>query len=195
MKKILLVLLLGVILTVSGVFADHPGGWGIGLMGNGGWGYGRGTLGGGAITLKAPMLPIYWGISGDFGYGYMGIGLSGDYYLIDNNLADFDVTHLGWYLGLGGYFGFTTYDSGVYYSGSKKYGWSSLSLGARLPIGLSFQIPVSNLGIEFFAALIPNIGIGMYFWDKEFDDYWGSRRDKFGLIGGIGGEAGFRLWF
>jgi len=80
MKKFFLAGVLGLVLTISAAFADHPSGWGIGIMGRGGWGYGHGGLGGTALSLKAPM-PVYWGINLDMGSNYFGLGLTGDYYL------------------------------------------------------------------------------------------------------------------
>ena len=43
MKKILLVLVLFAIITTGTVFADHPKGWGIGVVGS----FGFGSVGGG----------------------------------------------------------------------------------------------------------------------------------------------------
>ena len=188
MKKLILCLLMISLLAI-GAFADHPNGWGVGLMGRGGWGYGSGGLGGGALSLKAPMLPIYWGINVDLGSNYFGLGITGDFYLIDNTLADLGTPTLGWYLGLGGFFGFGTYSV-------SSASWTSLSLGARLPIGLSLQIPVSSISVEIFGALVPNLGFGFWFWDSKYDTYWkDENRGSFGIVGGIGGELGFRIWF
>ena len=184
MKKFILVAILAVALA-AGAFADHPDNWGIGLMGRGGWGYGDGGFGGTSLTLKAPKLPIYWGINLDLWYRYFGIGVSGDYYLIDSNLADFDSAHLGWYLGLGAFAGFGSYGGAGW-----SYNWTRVTLGARLPIGLSFQLPLSSIKLEVFGAAVPNIGVGFYFGDYSYDN-----RSSIGLIGGIGGEGGFRIWF
>ncbi|MCL2479466.1 MAG: hypothetical protein FWF22_08185, partial [Treponema sp.] len=132
MKKLLLVIALAVVFSATAVFADHPSGWGIGVMGRGGWGYGDYGMGGGAsLSLKAPSLPIYWGIDFNAGSHYMGLGVSGDYYLIDNNLVNKTV---GWYLGLGGFAGLS------FWNNYEKYGnYTGLTFGGRLPIGLSFQ--------------------------------------------------------
>ena len=188
MKKIVLVLLLGVIIA-TGVFADHPSGWGIGVVGGGGWGYNRYGVGGLMLSIKAPNVPIFWGISVDFGTDYFGMGFTGDYYLIDSNITDFGGPNLGWYLGVGGFFGFGNYD-GSYAS------WTSMSFGGRLPIGLSLQFPFPTITIELLVALVPNLGLGFWFWDPKYDDYWRSKdREHMGLISGIGGEFGIRFWF
>jgi hypothetical protein len=186
MKKFFFAGVLEFALTISAVFADHPDGWGIGVMGRGGWGYGHGGLGGAALSLKAPF-PVYWGINLDLGSNYFGLGLTGDYYLIDKQLADFGGPSLGWYLGIGGFLGYGTYNSSV-------ASWTSLSLGARVPIGLSFQIPVSSISLEFFGALTPNLGFGFWFWDSKYNDYWKDEAN-IRLVGGIGGELGLRIWF
>jgi hypothetical protein len=57
MKKLFVVCVLGLALGVTGVFAQHPGGLGIGLQG--GWSGG----GSGALSLKIPSFPVYWAIS------------------------------------------------------------------------------------------------------------------------------------
>lgn len=145
MKKLVAVYVLG-LMVAAAVFADHPDGWGIGLMGGGG----GGTLGGGggALSLKVPSVPIYWGI--DFG-GYSGtfwLGLNGDYYFLDNSLTDVLSGNLGWYFGLGGHLGL----SGIY---------SNIAL--RVPVGLSWQLKSISAfnALEVFIELVPNIGFSL----------------------------------
>lgn len=193
MKKLVIAVALVAILATGTVFADHPDGWGIGLMGRGGYGWGASdgsggsSLGGGALSLKAPSLPVYWGINLDLSYRYFGAGVTGDFYLIDDNLIE---QILGWYLGLGGFVGFSTWGAG------SDYSWTSVSLGVRLPIGLSLQIPISSIGLEVFLAVVPNLGIGFWFWDSKYDQHWKDNgRKNIGVVGGIGGELGFRIWF
>jgi hypothetical protein len=198
-KRLLVVFAFTVILATGSAFADHPDGWGIGIMGRGGWGYGHGGLGGAAVSLKAPMLPVYWGINLDIGSNYFGLGLTGDYYLIDKNIANLGVPTFSWYLGAGGFLGFSMYNGGSWrdsYGKNYNVGWTSLSFGARLPIGLSFQMPVSSISLEIFGAFVPNIGLGFWFWESNNDDYWkNENRNHIGLSGGIGGELGIRVWF
>ena len=188
MKKGILIFALIFIISVV-AFADHPDGWGVGIMGRGGYGYGHGGLGGFAVSLKAPMLPIYWGINLDFYRNYFGIGIAGDYYLIDNNITEFGSSTLGWYFGVGGFLGYGSYSP----SGAS---WTSLAIGARAPVGLSFQLPLDSLTLEVFGALVPNLGLGFWFWSSKHDDYWKDEdRGRVGLVGGVGGELGVRLWF
>jgi hypothetical protein len=200
MKRFLAVFTFTVILAIGSVFAEHPNGWGVGILGQGGWSYGQSGLAGAAISLKAPMLPVYWGINLHLGSNYLGLGLTGDYYLIDKKLANLSGPALGWYLGIGGFLGLGIYDGGSWTDNSngKKYtaSWTSLSFGARLPIGLSFQVPVSSISLEIFAALIPNLGLGFWFWDANNNDYWErENRSRIGLSTGVGGELGLRIWF
>ncbi|MCL2833681.1 MAG: DUF3996 domain-containing protein [Treponema sp.] len=178
MKKFLLVVALAAVFSAGAVFADHPSGWGVGLMGRGGWGYGDFGMGGGAsLSLKAPSLPIYWGIDMDLGSHFFGLGVSGDYYFIDNNLVD---KTIGWYLGLGAFAGISFWNN---YGGYNDY--MGLTVGGRLPIGLSFQFPVVLNGLEVFVAAVPKLGGAM----------WLGHRSGGGLFFNVGGELGVRLWF
>jgi len=177
MKKLLLIVSLVLFLAV-GAFADHPSGWGLGIMGRGGWGNGDyGTGGGGALSLKVPSVPIYWGINADFGRHYFGAGVTGDYYFIDDNLVD---KVIGWYLGLGAFAGLYSWSA---YDNNDSY--TAFTVGGRLPIGLSFQFPVVLDGLELFVAAVPNLGAAIKFGGDSGG----------GLFFNIGGELGLRLWF
>ena len=188
MKKLVLALVLTVALSVN-AFAEHPDGWGVGVVGRGGWsgqsgGWGSRGLGGLAISLKAPMFPIYWGLSFDLGTNFFGMGITGDYHLIHNNIYDFDGPKIGWYLGVGGFLGFS------HYSPSRS-SWTSLRFGGRVPVGLSFQVPAGDISFEVFGALVPHLGLGFWFRNSE---HWPDT-SRAGIIGGIGGELGIRFWF
>jgi len=157
-----IVITLAVILATGAAFADHPGGFGIGVQfgGSGGWGGHWG--GGGALTLKFPGIPVFWAVDFAIGPSYMWMNLAGDYYLIDNQL----VKTLHWYLGVGGYVGFSL---------NNQLG---LDAGARLPVGLSWQ-PLDLL--EIYLQIVPSLGLGIL--------------PVLGLGGGWGGNLGIRLWF
>ncbi|MCL2212131.1 MAG: hypothetical protein FWB95_09445 [Treponema sp.] len=177
MKKLVLVLALVAVISVGTAFA-HPDGWGIGLQGGGGLNWvGFGFGGGSALTLKAPTVPIYWGIYFDFYAGFDGFGwiagLTADYYFLDLPFAS---NWLHFYIGAGGAFGF-----GILYQGL------AIDLKARLPIGLSLQIPIkSGLDVlEFYFQLVPSAGVRLGF----FDPFRAS------FAGGLGFDVGFRLWF
>lgn len=169
MKKIALLLVLTACLAV-GAFADHPSGWGVGIMGQYGFAW-DGFTGnaGAALSLKAPQLPIYWGINMDIYHGYFGLGVTGDYYLIDQRLVD--SINFGWYFGVGGY------------AGLGFYGDLALSLGARLPIGI-YLIPLETdaLSLELFLDIAPSLGL--------------QALPSFHFpAGDLGVDMGLRLWF
>jgi len=175
MKKIVVVLVLITALSV-GVFAQHPSGWGVGVMGqyNLAWdGFGGG--GGAALSLKAPQLPIYWGLNLDIRSHTFGFSVTGDYYIIDNPILS-DI-NLGWYLGLGGYVGLAHYSY-------KSTDWNSFRFGARLPVGI-YILPVKFL--EVFLDVAPSLGVGIYTGD--YDDHFHFPE------GGLGFDLGVRFWF
>ncbi|MDR2068831.1 MAG: hypothetical protein LBP71_03065 [Spirochaetaceae bacterium] len=166
MKKVLIcVLLLFLTLTVE-TFADHPEGMGIGLDFRygvtGGWGP--------ALSLKLPSVPVYWGIGLGIDRNWFGLNVSGDYYFIDKTLAP--EINLGWYLGLGGYVGMWIWKDNYHPAWARDDNLDmSLTLGARVPVGLSWQ-PLDFL--EVFVDVAPCLGlwvIPLRFpdWDINFD--------------------------
>jgi hypothetical protein len=192
MKKTVLAIALATILAAGVAFADHPKGWGIGLQGGwtGGWG-GIGW-GGGALTLKAPSFPIFFAVSGGIHSNSFTIGVAGDYYLIDKVLVP-DIK-LGWYLGVGGYISFYNH-SETYFN--EKYSASGFGLGARVPIGLSWQ-PLNFL--ELYADFAPSLGIAFQGEGKYKDKNDGNKEKvwrKAGVDfpdGGYGFDFGIRFW-
>jgi hypothetical protein len=194
MKKLIAVCIIGLSLSVTAVFAEHPNGLGIGVMGN--FGYGGFPLGGPAISLKIPSVPIFWGAKFGFGANYFGLGVTGDYYLIDKTLAD--EIKLGWYLGLGGFVGLGFHNwetSSVNYK--YHYSYNNVSFGARLPIGLSWQ-PVKFL--EVFMDVAPALGVGIMIDSStrevngSKDNNWKSDYTGAGLYWDIGFTLGARFW-
>jgi len=184
MKKLVTVLALATIIATGTAFADHPDGFGIGLVGSySNWGFG-GT--GGGLSLKIPSIPVYWAINANFGSNYFGVGITGDHYLIDRNLAG----PLHWFLGLGGYFTYLSYDdnaSAIEYSYNWMYG------GLRIPIGLSFQ-PVNLL--EVFIDVAPSFGFGVYSgYEYKAMGMTVNEKGKTEFGWGAPIELGIRLWF
>ena len=169
-KKVIIAIALAAILVTGTAFAAdvHPNGLGIGALwgGNAVWG-GNGTIGNSvALSLKVPSVPIFWGISFHLG-GALSLGVQGDSYILGSQL----IPTLSWFLGIGGYVNLVL--------GNEAY----IGLGARLPIGLTWQ-PIDIL--EIFLNVAPSLGLG--FWTAgnggiHFPD------------GGIGWELGIRLWF
>lgn len=197
MKKLFLCGALGLVLAVSGVFADHPSGLGIGILGRFGWSYGGGGFGGGALSLKLPSIPIFWGVNAGIGTNYFGFGVTGDKYLIDQTLANIGGSvPFGWYLGLGGYFNFASWTWKDDYIGSdlKRHDATKtdLGFGVRVPIGIDLQIPISTIKLEVFLEAAPSLGLGIYIWDK--DSPRGKDEAAVGLGFSIPGSLGVRLW-
>ncbi|MDR2964997.1 MAG: DUF3996 domain-containing protein [Treponema sp.] len=177
MKRFLLVLVILVVVAGT-VFAQasHPKGLGIGVLwrSNMVWG-GSGFNGNAALSLKLPSMPIFWAINFDGGNNYLYIGVSGDNYLMGGHLTS---NILFWYLGLGGYVGLSTWNNQKNNSGD-----ASISLGARLPVGLSLQLLERIL--EVFVEIAPSLGVS--FWTSgqggvHFPD------------GSLGIAIGLRVW-
>ena len=172
MKTLVLVLVFLVILAV-GAFAEHPGGWGIGIVGQSDFEWdGFAGYGGAALSLKVPQLPIFWGISARIKNNYFGINVTGDYYIIDKRLTS--GINFGWYLGISGYAGF------YHVGGDSNY--NGLGVGARVPIGI-YIIPVRFF--EVFLDVAPSLGLGVNFGGVNGFDL---------PAGGLGADLGVRFW-
>ena len=163
-KKLLLVCVVG--LLAANVFADHPGGkLGVGIFGGGGSGSAAGGSGNVGLSLKFSGIPIFWGFTGNFGKNVTALSVTGDFYLIDDDLVKDGSFNLDWFLGIGGF--------GHFYFTNDTV---NAAVGARLHIGLSWH--VSNV-FELFADVVPGLGISfagdLLYWT------WG-------------GEFGLRVW-
>ena len=185
MKRAIFVVILVCILATGTAFADHPAGFGIGVQGGFGWGTAEGGYG--TLTLKIPNIPIFWAVNLGFGAHHFGIGVSGDYYIIDQFIAH----PLHWFFGVGGFFNFYAVSDSRYYN----YSRSDVTFGLRVPVGLSLQpIPL----LELYIAIVP--GIGVYIQGEERYEVGGSRiTDTTHAGAGLGWilpfEIGLRLWF
>jgi hypothetical protein len=181
MKRKAFLVLVATVLSV-GAFAEHPDGWGLGagLQIGGEW-ISEGADVSINLLLKAPKIPIYWGISAPvFDWRFsdpssIGFVVTGDYYFLHKPL--FSNIGLNWFLGAGGYFGFGHYSSGS--AGANKF-----AFGARVPVGLSFM--PRNFP-EFLLSIAPSLGY--YFYTG--DDLGGDRN---GLDGDLSGYVGVRFW-
>lgn len=186
-----MVSVLGLCLAVSGAFAQHPGGLGIGVVGQYGYGYGGG-IGGAALSLKIPSLPIFWGVNLGIGAHTFDIGLSGDKYIIDQSLTGSGDFNLGWYwgFGIGLGVGFGSW-SDSYWEHS-RFGFS---VAGRMPIGLSFLFVKK---VELFVGAVPQIGFAMDTWTGKWKgsgaEQTYSGDNYVGLGWNIGGELGLRFW-
>jgi hypothetical protein len=102
MKKSLFVFVFAVSLSASTVFADHPNGLGVGVQGSWNISWVGGGAGGASLSLKLPIIPVYWAVNMGFGVNNFSLGLSGDFYIIDSALVP--AINLHWFGGLGGFF-------------------------------------------------------------------------------------------
>ena len=127
-----------------------------------------------AVTLKAPEMPIFWGLSYGFGPHWDVVGVQGDAYLLGLWLAP----GLRLFAGLGAYASFMRHDSGI-----EGESYTAVGFGGRLPVGLSLR-PVRSL--EFHGAAVPWLGS----WARVFRD-----PGNMGLRHGVGVEVGARIWF
>ncbi|MDR0562527.1 MAG: hypothetical protein LBG73_07535 [Spirochaetaceae bacterium] len=202
MKKLFAVCIIGLALGTAGVFADHPDGWGIGPGFGFNWGWPFGGGGGSApgiyLSLKAPKLPVFWGLSLGFGTNYFGLGVTGDWYIIDKPLAP--AAKLHWFLGVGGFLTLNIWGgSWSYAGGSAKWSYLEFGGGVRVPVGLSWQ-PLDWL--EVFGEINASLGIGGS-TDSVIEYDVGGEKLKHtyhegGLwfpVGGLGGAIGVRFWF
>jgi len=185
-KKILFAMVLAAVLTTGKAFASpvHPDGIGIGIMGGfDAWG----GVGGGALSLKLPTLPVFWGINfGAWTHGFS-LGVQGDVYMFGSMFFE---DMLGWFFGIGGYVGFASHSQRNYLHAGQYWtrGWTRIGFGVRAPIGLTLQL-IDFL--ELFINLAPSVGINIFSNDNAWDDSYSGVR----LGVGLGGELGLRFWF
>jgi len=182
MKKIVMVLVLAAVIATGTAFADHPNGWGIGVTTGYNISAGSGLYSVGGFPIGAsihfPNLPVYWQVKMYLGWGMFGIGITGDYYFIDQTFAP-DIG-MGWFLGAGGFFDieFFSWGLGTY-----------MDVGARIPIGISWMI--NNSSFELFFDVAPSFGVGFWFGGTGF--FASSSSVMFHWAIPI--EVGFRYWF
>jgi hypothetical protein len=168
MKKVLMVLL------VATVGAVNTYGFGIGVEGGGGYGWGNDSRGWGAVSfgigdMYAPN-----------GTGAVSLGFSDHYFYVGGHykwhVLSYDVTN--WFqlfIGIGPQVGIGfSFDSG----NDNFY----LNIAARAAFGMRFLL-VEH--VDIFLSLDPAIGLGLTFGDDTSG----------GLYGSIGGTLGIRFWF
>lgn len=152
MKKLIAVMVLGILIGTASIFA-----FGIGVQGGGGVSGGRG-IGGAALTFKLDTAPWVFAVDWDFAR----IGISADQWFLNKPFASPFNFYVGW---------------GVYV-GMGLGGGNLLAVGGRIPIGINaffldgmlepyFQI-VPSLGLSVFDFHFPDWGVagnlGLRFW-------------------------------
>lgn len=139
-KTILAILLLGALALPS---------FSLGIGGT--FGIGGNSLDAG-LSLKLDKLPPVLGIQASVGQSALRLGLTADWWLVNEKLAGI----LKYYLGLGGFVSLGL-GNGSYLDG-----------GVRIPVGLNF-FPVKPL--ELFAEWAPSIGIYPRLPDWRFANF------------------------
>jgi len=176
MRKIALVLIVG-LLSTGMAFAHHTDDEvGIGAVFNFGGGRGGGFFNPG-LSLKLPGVPVFWGFFfhpvGDFG-----LGLTGDIHFFTGNLItdvladDEGYTYnlrIDWFAGLGGF-------TNVFFGGNA----TAFSFGVRMPGGVSWHIV---RWAELALSIVPSFGM------------YAIQGSSTGFHWSIGGELALRYWF
>jgi hypothetical protein len=158
MKRIVLLVLIALVGLSTGAFAAENGfavGAEFAITNLSGYGA--------MLTFHLPSVPLMFGLGASLGAGYLDIALNADYWLAHGRLVGI----VDYYLGLG-------------FTGAVTINPTSLSLGARLPLGLQIW-PVGRtleLFVELAPAWIPIAGGGI-------------NVANFALQSGLG----FRIWF
>lgn len=180
-KKILVVAALLTVVCVGGAF-----GWAIGIQGGGGVNGG----GGAAITFKLDQLPLVFAadFAGNTRDDYFVIGVTGDYWFIQETIVDTGVGPFGWFLGGGAGVSFRVwgddykdYRRHKYPKNHPKYNEDydhdsdfGMRVAGRLPIGLNMMIQAGSVEIEPYIQAVPQVGVwlidvfGIY-WDVDFN--------------------------
>lgn len=145
-KKVLVLVSLILIISAGTAFAET----GIGAA----FGYGRGGSNV-ALSLDVDAIPgSVQTVSLHFNSAGLGIGITDDWYLIDDTFIDHP---FGWYFGLG------------FYANLGIYNDVHLSLGARAPIGLDVTLLENQLVLYLEAAPVLGIrvtpGVEFPVWD------------------------------
>ncbi|GMO46513.1 MAG: hypothetical protein Ta2B_28110 [Termitinemataceae bacterium] len=183
LKKVAALSIVAFMLSATAAFAEHPGGFGIG--GQFGYNVNSGNSGG-ALALNVPSIPIFWAINLDFGgstadwnWSWFSLGVSGDKYIIDREIANM----LGWYLGFGIGVGIQsgTYNVPSGYSSDLSYLWFNANV--RMPIGISVM-PIDFL--EIYVQAVPQLGMAF----GISGDSGGA-----GFDWGVGANLGIKVWF
>ena len=182
MKKLVFVLLIGLLVSTA-AFADHDG-FGIGLILGGGGGYHAGGTFYPGVSLKIPSLPVFWGIYTGISPFHVGLTFTGDYYFFDKNLFTSNIDNddstykfkLDWYFGLGGAVSLNFY-RGIFGRG----GWDGIGFGLRVPVGLSWHVIKQ---FEIALGLAPVLGLYISSYYSNYVAFWWD----------INVELAFRYW-
>lgn len=131
MKKLIAVMVLGILIGTASIFA-----FGIGVQGGGGVS-GGGGIGGAALTFKLDTAPWVFAVDWNFAR----IGISADQWFLNKPFASPFNFYVGW---------------GVYV-GMGLGGGNLLAVGGRIPIGINAFFLDGML--EPYFQIVPSIGV------------------------------------
>ena len=191
MKKLLLILLVGLLASAT-VFADHDqNSFAIGGIFGAGFGWAGEVVPDfypASLSLKIPKVPLFWGLNVRFlnsDYNF-GLGVTGDWYFWEPNLVSTTATNengsynfkIDWYVGVGFYANMYVYPGygGWYYNGYAKrfvYQWRDNYVGGdgglRIPFGVSWHALQEIKKLEVSVGSIFGLGIGGHkYRDKPY---------------------------
>ena len=136
-RKIFILAAILLVSSTAGLFA-----FGVGLQFNGN--AGRVFEAGPAVTFKADQIPLVFAVNWYIGSN-TSIGVTGDYWIVDNKLANLGKTALNWFIGVG-FFANTTFGDDFIFDS-----------GIRVPIGLNMFL--ADGFFEPFVQVAPSFGI------------------------------------
>ena len=179
MKKIILILILGLLAT--GVALAHTDEEiGIGATFSFGGGSHHFLISPG-LSLKLPDVPVFWGIFVNFNpvRGLWGLGMTGDRHFFEGNFRDEVLTdaegytyhlRINWYAGLGGF-------ANLLFGGADDS--PDITFGVRIPVGLRWH--AVRWG-EVALGIVPSFGMYGGYGGPAF--HWS-----------VAGEIALRYWF
>jgi hypothetical protein len=137
---------------------------GIGIRASGGYDWGGGLLI--STGSGADAKGMHFGINYYFGEDAFHLGVTGDYWLLNNTLTQVGPGTLDWYLGCGLF---------IWINGNDDFGFGG---GFRVPIGLDL-----NFGrVDIFLEIAPQLGLGLLPSVSLSGDW-------------VNGAIGIRFWF
>ncbi len=139
------------------------------------------------LTGKISSSAVMFGIDIDFGREVTGFDFSLDWWLLNPTLGSIGIVNVSLYLGPG-------IDIGIDFGNSKNP--FSISLGGRIPLGISWCIGNFEIFTEFlFAMHFLDIGFGEDSYVKLFGVDVDNGEENF--VGTLDGafNFGFRYWF
>lgn len=160
-KKLIIMIAALMLLAATGAFA-----FGIGLQFNGNANDLSNELGP-AVTFKVDSIPLIWAVSWYIGDD-TAIGLTGDYWIVNNKITNLGKAPLNWFIGVGFFANFLFADE------------FEFSGGLRVPVGLNMFL--ADGFFEPFIQIAPSFGL-------TFVPSLGTTSPFFPIA------AGFRMWF